>query len=109
MVAKNRRYTTAFKMQVVRAAATGEKRPGQLAREFGISDSLLCKWRTAYEAGGEEALTPRALRAAAVGVAGLSLEQQVAALERFCGHLAWENAELKKALRHVAPSRSAMP
>ena len=107
MVATNRSYTPEFKLQVVRAAAAGEKRPGQLAREFGISDSLLCKWRKAYEAGGEETFTPRTLRAQ--GPEALSLEQQVAALERFCGHLAWENAELKKALRRSAPSRSATP
>jgi transposase InsO family protein/transposase-like protein len=83
MVAKNRSYSTAFKLQVVRAAAAGDKRPGQLAREFGISDSLLCKWRKAYEAGGEDALTPRALRAQ--GPEALSLEQQVAALLRAPG------------------------
>lgn len=97
MVATNRRHTTACKLQVVCAAAAGEKRPGQLAREFGSSDSLLCTWRNAYAAGGEEALTPRTLRgSAAQGMAGLSVEQQVAALERFCGQVAWENTALKK-------------
>lgn len=107
MVASNRSYTPEFKLQVARSAASGQKRPGQLAREYGISDSLLCKWRKAYEAGGEEAFTPRTLRAQ--GPNALSLEQQVAALERFCGHLAWENAELKKALQRRAPSRSDTP
>lgn len=100
-----RTHSREFKLQVVREAAAGQKRPSQLAREYGITDSLLCKWRKEYERQGDAAWTAQAQREPPT----LGLEQQVAALERFCGQLAWENAELKKALRHRAPSRSATP
>ena len=99
----HRTHSREFKLQVVREAAAGQKRPSQLAREYEITDSLLCKWRKEYERHGDDAWTAQAVREPE------PLEQQVAALERFCGQLAWENAELKKALRQVAPSRSAIP
>jgi len=97
-----RGHSREFKLQVVREELTGAKRPSQLCREYGISASVLCKWRRAYAAQGEAAFPARAAPVAQ------SLEERVADLERFCGQLAWENAELKKAL-HSSPSRRATP
>lgn len=100
-----RRHSREFKLQVVREELTGAKRPSQLCREYGISASVLCKWRQAYAARGEAAFTVRAADSAAVEP---PLAERVADLERFCGQLAWENAVLKKALQR-GPSRSATP
>ncbi len=94
-------HSREFKLQVVREELTGAKRPSQLCREYGISTSVLCKWRAAYAARGEAAFPAR--RAAAPEE--VPLEQRVADLERFCGQLAWENTVLKKALQR-SPSRS---
>lgn len=95
-------HSREFKLQVVREELTGAKRPSQLCREYGISASVLCKWRTAYAARGEAAF------AASPRDAPVAVEQRVADLERFCGQLAWENAELKKRL-HSSQFRSATP
>lgn len=96
------------KLQVVREELTGAKRPSQLCREYGISASVLCKWRKAYAARGEAAFAPRRAGAGAGAPEEPTPEERVADLERFCGQLAWENAVLKKAL-HSSPSRRGTP
>ncbi len=97
-------HSRAFKLQVVREELTGAKRPSQLCREYGISASVLCKWRKAYAERGEAAFTARA----AERTEEPPLEERVADLERFCGQLAWENAVLKKALQN-SQSRRGTP
>lgn len=84
-------HSRAFKLQVVREELTGAKRPSQICREYGISASVLCKWRKAYAARGEAAFPPRA--AGTEASEEPPLEQRVADLERFCGQLAWENTQ----------------
>ncbi|MGZ3715963.1 MAG: transposase [Ktedonobacterales bacterium] len=94
-------HSREFKLQVVREELTGAKRPSQLCREYGISASVLCKWRRAYAQRGEAAFTAHGTPPEA----DQPLAERVADLERFCGQLAWENTVLKKALRR-SPSHS---
>ena len=97
-----RTHSREFKLQCVRALASGEKRPAPLCREFGLADSVLQRWRQEYAARGEAAFTPPEPSARE------ALLARIAALQRFAGQLALENAALKKALSRT-PSPSATP
>lgn len=89
-----RTFTREFKLTIVRQLASGEKRPAQVCREHGLADSVLARWRREYTERGDAAFTPKA------GTNEASpLEARIAALKRFCGQLALENAVLKKALQ----------
>ena len=96
-----RTYSREFKLAIVRQVASGEQRPAQICREHSLDESVLLRWRKAYDARGEAAFTPRE------GAEPAGLEQRVAELERFCGQLALENQILKKALQGTV-SRSDM-
>jgi putative transposase len=96
-------------LEIVRQLATGEKRPAQICREYGLAESVLARWRKEYAERGEAAFAskpaPPEMPAA---------EARIAELERFCGQLALENAVLKKALQSLqatqgAPSRNVTP
>ena len=97
-----KRYDPEFKRKVAREVATGEKRPAQACREYGISDSMLHRWRQEYLARGEAAFTTPAPSPTD------ALEQRIADLERLAGQLALENAILKKALA-TAQSKKNTP
>jgi transposase len=45
---KKRRYTDEFKQEVLAMAANGEKSIPQLARDLGINDNLIYRWRQRY-------------------------------------------------------------
>jgi transposase len=105
MTARVHTHSRAFTLQVVREELTGAKRPSQLCREYGISASVLCKWRKAYAARGEAAFPARGTPESTEEE---PLEQRMADLERFCGQLAWENRVLKKALQS-SQSRRGTP
>lgn len=93
-------HSREFKLEIMRQLATGQKRPAQVCREHGLADSVLSRWRKAYQERGEAAFqSPQS--------GELSQEQRVADLERFCGQLALENQVLKKALQS-AQSQSGM-
>jgi transposase len=87
-----RNYAREFKLEVVRQVATGQKRPAQVCREYGLAESVLLRWRREYEARGEAAFTEKQLSRTE------ALERKIAELERFCGKLALENEILKKGL-----------
>ena len=89
-------HSREFKLQVVRALATGEKRPAPICRAFNLADSVLARWRQEYAARGEAAFTPPA------PADREALLARIAELERFAGQLALENAVLKKALSRTA-------
>ena len=93
---RGRTFTREFKLEVVRAVASGEKRPAQVCREHQLAETVLLRWRREYEERGEAAFTPKEAIANQP-----SAEARVAELERFCGQLAVENAALKKALQHL--------
>ena len=98
---QKRMHSRAFKLEVVRQIATGQKRPAQVCRDYGLADSVLWRWRKEYRERGEAAFSPQS------GEPTIQ-EQRVAELERFCGQLAHENQVLKKALQSLG-SRSATP
>jgi transposase len=98
-MARGRTHSPAFKLEVVQQIASGAKRPAQVCREHGLGESLLLRWRKAYEARGEAAFLP------GPQTEDERLAHRVAELERFCGQLALENTVLKKALGSV-PVRS---
>jgi len=92
---RGRVHSREFKLRVVRAVVSGEKRPAQACREFEIANSVLDRWRKEYAERGEEAFTPQGADGA------VALETRVAELERLCGQLALENAALKRGLSTV--------
>jgi transposase len=95
---RGRVHTREFKLQVVRAVATGTKRPAQVCREHQLANSVLDRWRHEYRERGEDAFTPRPADLDATG------QRRMAELERLCGQLTVENALLKKLLAST-PSR----
>jgi transposase len=99
-MAHGRIHSRAFKLDVVRQVASGEKRPAQVCREHGLAESLLLRWRKEYDAHGEAAFGPPEESS------NRELERRVAELERLCGQLALENAALKRGLRRCR-SRSS--
>lgn len=90
-----RNHTREFKLQCCRRAATGEKRPAWICREYNLSESVLHRWRKEYEARGEAAFTEKQLSGEE------ALEARIAELERFWGQLSLENQILKKSLKRM--------
>jgi transposase len=99
---QKRTHSREFKLEVVRQIATGQKRPAQACREYGLAESVLSRWRKEYHERGEAAFQAQPSGEATTEA------QRIAELERFCGQLALENQVLKKALQSMA-SRSVMP
>ena len=96
---QKRVHSREFKLEVVRQITTGQKRPAQACREYGLADSVLSRWRKEYQERGE-------VLPASASAEPTSEAQRIAELERFCGQLALENQVLKKALQRMG-SRSA--
>jgi putative transposase len=97
---QKRVHSREFKLEVVRQIVTGQKRPAQACREYGLAESVLSRWRREYQERGETAFQPQP------SGEGSAEAQRIAELERFCGQLALENQVLKKALQSMG-SRSA--
>ena len=90
-------YSREFKLKVVQSVESGELRPAQACREYQIAESILTRWRQeARLRGAEVAFTPLSGPSATP-----DYEARIAELERVCGHLAVENAALKKALQRL--------
>jgi len=90
---QKRMHSREFKLDVVRQIATGQKRPAQICREYGLADSVLSRWRKEYQERGEAAFSP------SQSAESTTQGQRMAELERLCGQLALENQVLKKALQ----------
>jgi transposase len=97
---QKRMHSREFKLEVVRQIASGQKRPAQACREYGLAESVLSRWRKEYQERGEAAFASQSGEST-------TQEQRIAELERFCGQLALENQVLKKALQSTG-SRSGM-
>jgi transposase len=97
---QKRVHSREFKLDIVRQVATGQKRPAQACREYGIAESVLSRWRKEYQERGEAAFQPTQ------GDGPTTQEQRIIELEQFCGQLALENQILKKTLQRLE-SRSA--
>ena len=48
MASRRRNFTSQFKAHVVLEVLTGAKRPAQACREYGISESVLSRWRKTF-------------------------------------------------------------
>ena len=94
--------TRECKPEVVRQIASGQKRPAQACREYGLAESVLSRWRKEYQERGEAAFQSQQTGETT------TQEQRIAELERLCGHLALEKQVVKQALRSTG-SRSVTP
>src|SRR6266704_895528 len=92
---QKRVHSREFKLEIVRQIATGQKRPAQVCREYGLAESVLSRWRKDYQERGEAAF--EALQAEGP----TSQEQRIRELEQFCGQLALQNQVLKKTLQRL--------
>ena len=98
---QKRVHSKEFKLDIVRQVATGQKRPAQACREYGLADSVLSRWRKEYQERGEAAFQ-------SIQSEGTTTqEQRIIELEQFCGQLALENQVLKKTLQRLQ-SRSVI-
>ena len=97
---QKRVHSREFKLDVVRQIATGQKRPAQACREYGLAESVLSRWRKEYQERGGAAF--QTIQSEGV----TTQDQRIAELEQFCGQLALENQVLKKTLQRLE-SRSA--
>jgi transposase len=92
---QKRVHSRELKLEIVRQIATGQKRPAQVCREYGLAESVLSRWRKEYQERGEAAFQPTQ------EVGSTSQEQRITELEQFCGQLALENQVLKKTLQRL--------
>lgn len=88
-MSRRRRFTPAFKAQVVLEVLTGAKSPAQICREQGIRGSLLSRWRQEFLEHAPQAFDR--------GRADSQCEERIAELERLVGRLTMELAIAKKA------------
>ena len=87
-MSRRRRFTPAFKAQVVLEALTGAKSPAQVCREQSIRGSLLSHWRQEFLKHAPQAFDR--------GRAHSQCEERIAELERLVGRLTMELAIAKK-------------
>lgn len=87
---QKRVHSREFKLDIVRQVVTGQKRPAQACREYGLAESVLSRWRKEYQERGEAAFQT------GYSEGPITQEQRIAELEQFCGHLALENQIQKK-------------
>jgi transposase len=99
---QKRVHSREFKLEVVHKVASGEKRPAQICREYGLAESVLSRWRKEYQKKGETAFQVESSGEVT------TQEQKIAELERFCGQLALENQVLKKTLQSMV-SKNVIP
>ena len=103
---KGRTFTAEFKLQIVRAALSGEKTVAQLCREHNLSDSVIHTWKKRYREQGEAAFTdPRAGTESPEEQELRMLRNRVAELERFIGRQAVD-IEIVQKLQQLSSSAS---
>ena len=94
MSKKHRTYTQDFKREAVRLMEMSGKPVSQLARELGLNDNLLYRWRTEF---GSEPVAP--------GGTVTELEAELKRLQRENEVLRQERDILKKAMSIVSRSQ----
>ena len=90
-----RRHSAEFKLEVVRAIESGEKRPAQICQEHRLDPKMVREWRRRYEVEGEEAFRDRGREGRQELAAA---RRRIADLEGLVGRLTLENEILKKGL-----------
>jgi len=87
-MAGSRKFSKAFKSQVVEEFLAGKGTQAQLARRYGVSDNLILEWRRRYAEGKlEEIAGPT------------DKEERIKELERMVSRLTMENELLKKGVQ----------
>lgn len=86
-----RRFTSAFKAQVVLEVLTGFKSPAQACQEYGLKDSVLSRWKQLFLERTPHVFEP--------GTAHDLCQARIAELERLVGQLTLELEISKKASR----------
>ncbi len=87
-MAGGRKFSKAFKRQVVEEFLAREGTQAQLARRYNISDNLIFQWRRRYAEGKLEEVE---------GCTGR--DERIKDLERMVGRLTMENELLKRGVR----------
>jgi len=99
---ERRKFSVAFKRQVVEELLSRGSTLGQLSRRLDVSSGLVLHWKKRYEEGG-----------LAEGPSGneKELRSRVEQLERMVGRLTMENDLLKKAVEFTVRRRkeSSLP
>ena len=90
-----RRFSKAFKRQVVEEYLAGSVTQAQLARRHDLAPHLIIQWRKGYAAGK-----------LADHSRDLAYDERIMELERMVGRLTMENELLKKAVQHTLRERS---
>jgi transposase-like protein len=94
---QRRKFTPAFKAQVILEVLTGVKNPTQACREYGLKDSVLSRWRQQF--------LQRAPQVFELGMAHDPCQARIAELERLVGQLTMELEIAKKASLLLASRR----
>jgi transposase len=93
---ERRRFSAAFKQQVIGELMSGACSLAQLSRRHDVSSGLILYWKKRYEVGGMvEGPGPNEKQNVA----------RIAELERMVGRLTMENELLKKAVQYTARRR----
>lgn len=90
-----RSFDREFKLQVVRALRSGEKRLAQLCREYQLSETIVRRWKDQYEEHGEAAWP------ATGPLAAVAPAQRIQELEAALGRLHLENELLRRVLQQA--------
>src|SRR3990170_1476473 len=96
IMAARRRFSAAFKRQVVEELLAGAATLAQVCRRYELCQTVVRNWREQYAQG----------RLAEREQAGEGDEQRLRELERMVGQLTMENALLKRAVAYTLQRRS---
>ena len=93
---ERRRFSAAFKQQVIGESLSGVCSLAQPSRRHDVSSGLILYWKKRYEGGGGVEGPARSEKQYVAGIAEL---------ERMVGRLTMENELLKKAVEYTARRR----
>lgn len=94
-MAGRRKFSKAFKSQVVEEFLAGGATQAQLARRYGLSDHLILQWRRRYAEGKLEKIA-----------GSPDKDERIKELQRLVGRLTMENELLKKGVRFALARKS---
>lgn len=104
MPKSRRRFTREFKLQVINEVSNG-KSLAQTARDYNLSESMICKWRKQFKESPQYDVGQGAQQFYSDESNALTYDTKIAELERLVGRLTIENELLKKALNQVRINR----
>src|SRR5260221_12348465 len=99
MAKKQRKYTEEFRREAVRLMETSGKAIAQIARDLGVNDSVLYRWRGGY---GQKARS----ESSANGRTGAEMEEELKRLQRENNLLRQEGGGFKKGVSIFTQERA---